>query len=265
MIEEVTAVDGAEAATPAPVVEQASTQEPATAQGEPTEPAATPARDEKGRFVPQERLNEVTRARRQAERERDHLRQELEALRSQVPQRQHQAPTEQAPTLEQFGYDAAGQAAYSAALADWVEQRSERKRTAAETQASRQKVVESFEQRASAFAQTHPDFNDRLDELSQTVRLAPEVLDVIGLSDHGPEVVYHLAQRLDVADRISRLPVHLAVAEIARLEQKVTAPKPQQTTNAPAPVPVLGGSSSAATKDPAKMSYAEYKKYRLGG
>lgn len=258
-----TAVDGAEAATPAPTepVAQASTQEPATAQGDANDP--TPARDDKGRFVPQERVNEITRARRQAERElmaERETRQRLEAELSKY-QRPPMDPNDRPPVYTDFN----DPVAHAEALTAYVERRMEARSQHTANQARQQTVEQSFEARSREFAATHPDYDAKLDDLTRTVQFNPATVEVIGLSERGPEIVYHLAQNLDVADRIARMPPHLAAAEVARIEAKLSAPKPQQTTNAPAPVPVLGGSSSAATKDPAKMSYAEYKKYRMGG
>lgn len=260
MSEETTAVDGAEAApveTPTPEVKAEETkQEPATAtdHADPTQP-----RDDKGRFVPQERVNEITRARRQAEREAQALRAELEELRRQVPRKL--SPDERPPSPQDFGNDPV---AFADALARHVEQQIERRTREQAQQQARQTVERSFESRAQEFARTVPDFDAKLDSLTSAVQFSPETVEVIGMSEHGPAVVYHLAQHLDVADRISRLPTHLAAAELARIEAKVTAPKPTATTKAPAPVPVLSGASSPS-KDPAKMSYEDYKRFRSGG
>jgi hypothetical protein len=266
MSEATPAVDGAVAATPAPteVTQATPTQESAPASGDHAEPSATPARDEKGRFVPQERLNEVTRLRRTAERERDAEREARQRLEAELAKYQRPAtdPNDRPPTLYDFNGDAA---AHARALAEYVEQRLDRKTQEQQYRSAQQEAARKFDERAAEFARTAPDFHDRLDDLARTVQLHPATVEAIGHSDHGPAIAYHLAQNLDVADRISRMPPHLAAYELARIEARITAPKPQQTTKAPDPVPVLGGASALASKDPGKMSYAEYKKFRMGG
>lgn len=262
MSDELTAVDGADAApaaeTPTPEAKADETkQEPATATDN-ADPAPAP-RDEKGRFVPQERVNEITRARREAEREAQRLRAEVEELRKHIPRQP--SPEDRPPTLHEYGNDPA---AYAAAIAEHVERRIERRTREQAEMAARQTVERSFESRAQEFARNVPDFDAKLDDLTRAVQFDQATVEVIGMSEHGPALVYHLAQHLDVADRIARLPPHLAAAELARIEAKVTAPKPTATTKAPAPVPALSGSTSP-NKDPAKMSYEDYKKYRAGG
>jgi hypothetical protein len=262
MSEEVTAVDGAQAATPAPT-EQATTQEPAPAQ-ETQEPASSDKpRDDKGRFVPQERVNEITRARREAERRAEALERELSDLRQRATQPQPQAAD--VPTPEAFNYDPV---AYGNAMAEYARRQAaaefDRRFAQREQEQSRRTLAESFEERSRAYEVVNPGYGERLESLGRTVRFAPELQEAVMASEYGPQVVDHLAQHLDVADRIARLPVHLAVAELVRLEARVSAPKPAATTRAPAPVPTLGGSSTPA-KDPAKMSYEEYKRHRMGG
>lgn len=261
MTDEVTAVDGAEAApvaeTPTPEPEaKENTQESATA----TDNAdPTPPRDDKGRFVPQERVNEITRARREAEREAQRLRAELEEVRKHIPRQL--PPEDRPPSLQDYGNDPN---AYAAAIAEHVERRIERRTREQAEQQARQTVERSFESRAQEYARTVPDFDAKLDDLTRAVQFPMETVEVIGTSEYGPAVVYHLAQHLDVADRIARLPAHLAAAELARIEAKVSAPKPTATTKAPAPVPTLSGASNPV-KDPAKMSYEDYKRHRMGG
>jgi hypothetical protein len=216
-------------------------------------------RDDKGRFVPQERVNEITRARRQAERERDELRQQLEFMRSQTPQPQQQAgipdPSELGWDLQQWGKaltENVSRTAYEQAQAQIRQE---------QQQAYEAQLLQQFEAREQAFAAQSPDYFDRVQSLMGTVTFTPAVGEILATSDHGPAVLDYLAQHLDEADRISRLPPHMAAAQIGRIEAKVSAPKAKPASNAPAPVPTLGG-GARSTKPVGEMTYEEYKAYR---
>lgn len=220
------------------------------------------ARDEKGRFVPQERVNEITRARREAERRADSLERELSNLRQQVPA-QHQPQSSQgAPKLEDYDYD---MSAFGVALTEYAVTQAQ---TQAESriqqrtqQEQAQKLQRSFEDRAVKYAAEHPEFDEAVSSLTKTVQFRPEVVETISASEHGPAVVHYLAQHLDEADDIARMPAHLAAAQIVRIESRVSATKPKPVTNAPKPTPVLGG-GAAATKDPDRMTTEEWLAWR---
>ncbi len=262
---EQTADDGAQVA---PVAQAAEGQQtPVQAQESTAEQVATPEqdkpRDDKGRFVPQERVNEITKARRDAERRAEALERELANYRQQPAQHQPQS-NDKPPSIADFGYD---MDAYSSALTQYAvaqAQRSAEERfSQQDSQRHRQQLEQQFEERSVKFAAEHPDFNDAVAELGQSVQFRPEVVEAIGLSDHGPALAYHLAKHLDEADRIARLPPHLAALQLGRIEAQITAPKPKPVTNAPNPPPTLGG-GSASKKDLAKLSYADYRKQRMG-
>lgn len=223
-------------------------------------------RDEKGRYVPQERLNEVTKARRTAERERDALRAELERERqqkaTQAPTLQDDAP----PTPEQFGYDLQEwQRATAKYYADIAAKSVDSRYREQEQRRSRQESVQQFERKAKEFAAEKPDYEDRLRELDGAIQFAPEVIDVIATSDHGPALAYHLATHLDEADRIARMSPHLAALQLGRLEAQITAPKPKPVTNAPPPTPTVSGGSTASRGIRPGMTYEQYKAARMGG
>lgn len=259
-----TALAGAEVApvenAETPQNEQANAPESTTEQVETPEQNDRP-RDDKGRFVPQERLNEVTRHRREAERRADALERELQALRQQQPA-QHQPRSNDVPSLEAFNYD---MAAWSQAMTEHVTQRTlsqaEQRLQQAEQQRTQQQIVEQFDARSREYAAANPGFDDRIADLGRNVQFHPAVVEVIGTSDHGPAVADYLATHLDEADRIARMQPHLAALHLGRIEAKVSAPKPKPVSKAPNPAPVLGG-GSAVQKDPERMSTEEWLKWR---
>lgn len=120
----------------------------------------------------------------------------------------------------------------------------------------------SYDAREREYSAKHPDYQEAYSSLQSSVRLDPAVLEVIALSDVGPGIVHHLGTHLDIADRIQRLPPHMAAAEIARIEAQVKAPKNKPVTNAPSPPPTLGSGMASAVKEPASMSDSEFAAWR---
>lgn len=265
MSDAVTAAD--DGASVAPVentaVEQddkAQVQDSTTEHGD--KPQDDKPRDERGRFVPQERVNEITRARREAERRLEAAERELATYRQQQPAQHQPRSIEKAPKLEDFDFD---QGAWAQAVIEYAathaESRVEQKLSTRSQQERQQSVQKSFEERAAKYAAEHPDFDQAVDDLGRTVRFSPEIVEAIGLSDHGPAVVHYLAQHLDEADRIARLPAHIAAVQLGRIEAQVSTPKPRPVTKAPDPAPTLGG-GAAASKDPDRMTADEWLAWR---
>lgn len=265
MSDETNAVDGANTAAP---VESEAATEVATEQQETSaapaeaEQGQEPERDEQGRFTgrkAQERINELTRARRQAERERDLYAQQLQQYQSQQQQAAPQGPKppafEDFNDLNEWGKAIAEQAARQArdVAAQEFAQRQQ--------QAQASQVFQSYEAREREYAVANPGYQDAMAALQSTVRFGPELIEVIGASDAGPAIVHYLGEHLDAADKLQRLPPHLAAAELARIEARVKAPKHKPVSKTPSPAPVLAG-GSVAQKDPEQMSTDEWLAWR---
>ena len=258
MSDETDAVDGANPA--APVENEAPEAVEQETSAAPAEAEEGQERDEKGRFKgrdAQARINELTRARRQAERERD----AAIAFAEQLRQQPQSAPSEKLPAFEDFSdFNQWGQAiAEQAALK--ARQVAAQEFAQRQQQATQQQVFGSYEVREREYAAKHPEYRDAYEQLTSSVRYGQEVLEVIADSNHGPALVHYLGEHLDEADRLQRMPPHKAAAEIARIEARITAPKNKPVSKAPTPAPVLGG-GSAAQKDPEKMTTAEWLAYR---
>lgn len=223
-------------------------------------------RDDKGRFKSgsQQRINELTRYRRDAERERDFYRQQYETLQKAQPASAPQS--EKAPTLADYNFDSdAWAAAHEQYVSKRVESIAERKFREQESQRSTQQAQQEFDRRADVFVKEHPDFHEAISSLGSTVQFSPQIVEAIAYSEHGPAVAYHLANHLDEADRIARMPAHLAAVQLGRIEALVSAPKPKPVTSAPKPSPTLSGGSVANRGIREGMSYEEYKAARSAG
>lgn len=262
MSDETHAVDGANPAAPV------STDTTAKVEGEQENTAATAEaeqgqeqeRDEQGRFKPkaQERINDLTRKWRTTERERDAL---AAQLQQQQSQRQEHSVSDKEPALEDFADINEWSRAMTAHAVKEAERRVEARFSQQTQQSSQQKLAEQFSARERDYATKHPDYIESVQGLGAVVQFSPEQLEVIGHSEHGPALVHHLANHLDEAVRIAHLPPHLAAAELARLEVRVSAPKTQPVSKAPAPVPTVGGGATV-TKDPERMSVEEWLAWR---
>jgi hypothetical protein len=103
--------------------------------------------------------------------------------------------------------------------------------------------------------------------LNPEVKLSQSVARMVATSETGADLAYHLGKNPAIAAELSELaarnPVE-AARRIGRIEAGLSLPKPRTETNAPAPISPVKG-QAAASRDPSKMSFAEFKAYREGG
>lgn len=118
----------------------------------------------------------------------------------------------------------------------------------AEREASFQTATKDYEAVVAPFA------DEELQHLSHDARMA------IVESDVGPALLYHLAKNPDEADRIADLSPTRQIAELGKLEAKVSMPA-KKTTSAPAPASTTTGGRTAS-KDLSKMTQDEYEAHR---
>jgi len=259
-----TAVDGASVAP----VETSDTLEQATAQTTTTEQVKAEetekVRDEKGRFVPQERLNEVTRARREAERGLESERTRAAQLERELEQYRTQRQPEQtqrsdAPTLEDYDFDLGK---WSAAVAEHAESKAralvESEFSTREAQRNHQSVTENFASKSEQYAKDNPTYVADLTALDEVIQFPKETLELVYGLENSPAVAHHIAKDFELADRISRMSPLNAALEIGRLEARLSAPKAKPVSNAPSPTPTIGGGAINPLKDESRMTDAEW-------
>lgn len=165
----------------------------------------------------------------------------------------------------------------SAARAIWKQdqRRAERfaKEAEKEADAARKQAEDLNKQERHALRQSFEaqveDAKSRYADYDAVAR-APDVpvsdvmADLIITSDVGPDVLYHLGQNRALAAQIAKMPLAEAARAIGRIEASLQTPKPRTETQAPTPIAPVRG-SVGATRDPAKMSFAEFKAFREGG
>lgn len=247
----------------------AETPEPVQAESSPAVNDADESAEPKPKGV-QKRIDELTRLRYDAERDRDYWRQL--ALQQQAPAKQEPAKVETpkpAPKLEEFNYD---EAAYQTALYQHVKDEAARvareevqqERTREKEQAKKQ----TFRQRETDFAKANPDYITITRDPS--LPFTRELVELAAESEKGPEVLYYLAKNRDIADRIAELSPVAAAREIGRIEARLEKPatppalpppKPA-VSQAPPPPPRLEASEPAVEADPDKMPMRDWLKWR---
>lgn len=151
-----------------------------------------------------------------------------------------------APRLEQFDYDPEK---YAAAKAEYAEKKT-REKLATEQRAnvekeSHNRLVSSWEDKASVAEAKYDDFHEVVGELQPTNAVSAAVMD----AENAGDVAYYLGKHPKEAQRIASLPPLSAVREIGKLEAKLLAeaPKPKQPSKAPAPIDPLKGTGQVAS------------------
>lgn len=227
--------------------------EAAAEEGDETEEQPAP----KPKKTAQDRINEVTRKARDAERERDYWRNA--ALNGQpAPQpkpSQQEQPRDEAPNPDDFTHGDADPN-YLVALAEHRAVTRIRKEYEAREQTQRLSASRStFDQKV---AETFPDGEpEGLAALRSLPGIRSEITDVIFSSDKGPLIAEHLGDNPSALHRLEGLPAHLVGFELAKIEAAVSAPatpSPNRVTKAPDPAPKPRGAGgqfavSADTND----------------
>ena len=83
-------------------------------------------------------------------------------------------------------------------------------------------------------------------------------------SDHAADIAYHLGKNPDLGKQMATMTEVQMARAIGRLEAQISAPKPKTVTTAPDPIAPLRGKATAS-KDPDKMTPAEYRDWREKG
>lgn len=220
-------------------------QQPTEQQEAQTEQSAQQPRDENGRFKGvQDRINELTRRRGEAEREAAYWRQLAQGKgASSAPEA---APPK--PTPDQFQ----DHNEYVEALAEFKAKEIFEKASAERAQQEAARVrATTFTERQNAFRQQAADYDDVVGNADIAVQ--PHVLDLLQDSELGPAMAYHMAKNPEVAERLNGLSPVQAAREFGKIESSLSTPAPapaapvKQPSKAPAPItPVSTGAAKPA-------------------
>lgn len=194
----------------------------------------------------QERINEITRKRREAEREAEYWRQKaLEKETEEQPKIPNGRPL-------QSNFDTVEE--YEDALIEWHDQRKADKIKVAEEAKARNEMVKKFNDSAKEMRAAHDDF----DEVIEAPIFTDTMRKTIFAMDTGPMVAYHLGSNPDIADTIKTLSPERQIYEIYKLETSLKlAQKKKTTTSAPEPITPVGDTGGMEIS-PDKMSIDEW-------
>jgi hypothetical protein len=141
--------------------------------------------------------------------------------------------------------------------------------------AQAQEAVNAFVDRRDAYFEAHPEIEEALSK--SEIDFPDAGMQYIVESEKGMELMAHVLQNPDVAERLSKLSPNRVIAELGKLEARLEdaakpkdAPKgdpaPQNTrqvSRAPAPIqPLSGDAATVAHKDPSQMTFQELRALR---
>lgn len=208
----------------------------------------------------QKRIDELTRKRREAERDREYWR---EQAMKKEPEKPAEAVEEPLKTLADFDYDeSAYQQHLFAKASEKAVSEAQKVLKAEQSQQTAQQKIAAFRSKENEFAKSVDDYMDvaRSDSLPVTQAMA----DVVTEMENGPEVLYYLGKNPDLADEIAHLPPLAAARELGRIEARMQAQDKEgkKVSEAPKPTPKIAAAEPAISKSVDDMSQKEFNEYR---
>ncbi len=166
---------------------------------------------------------------------------------------------------------------YSKFLTDtaaWAGRQEAKKAMATEREAAKKAQAQGQHDRAQAershkaaelFATGEDAYEDFVEVASSNMPVTDVMSDAIMDMESGHEVLYHLGNNPEEAERISKLRPVSQVRELTKLEAKIAAPKPRpapkKTTSATEPIKSVKAGGSPRKIDPDSMSTEEYMRH----
>jgi len=225
-------------------------------------------------------IDKLKRENREMRRSNGELEARLQALESQFPKKDPDAR----PTREEFDFD---EDKFQEANEKWLIKQAQKsfaeEQKASSAQAEHQKTFDRYISRATEFAEKHPDFEE---VVGGGMTLPAEFQLAIMAHESGPEIAYYLGTHDDEAFSLINTRAGYEKHALDRLASRIKSAQTQQpsnegnpavaainalagvqttkstpTSNAPAPVPSLGGRSTIEP-DEESMSDEEWFKRR---
>ena len=233
----------------------------------------------------EKRFSELTKQREEARKEAQREREAREALEARLKALEQSSQPQKAsvePEDEPQPHQFSDAFEYAKALAEFTAEKAlrERDRQEAERKSNeeRQKVLQDWAKRVEAAKAELPDFDDMV--ASSDVVVTDPVRDAILESDVGPQILYHLAENPEVAEKLASMSIPAALRQLGKLEAKLEKAVEEQPekpskpvvkkSNAPEPIKPLRA-ASAATDIPVDSdgqfhgTYQQWKAARLAG
>lgn len=197
----------------------------------------------------QERINALTRDKREAERRAEAAERREAELRAKLKE----------PDPAQFDDVSKLNAAQVNHTLDQRE--ADRLKREAETASKEAKAarIEAWQERLSVFKETATDW----DAVALSAPITDAVAEDITSLEEGPQIAYYLGKHPAQARALNNLSQRERDRELGRLAGMLTQAPPRRTTTAPTPVDAVAGKGAqTSTPDPGKMSMSEYVAWR---
>jgi hypothetical protein len=166
-------------------------------------------------------------------------------------------PSNGEPSRDAFDTDAE----YEDAVVDYRIEQKVSKAVAKQLQKEQtEKTVETWEQRKNAAKKEMPDYDEVMQE--STTRLSPAMEEAILSSENGAHLAYYLAKNPKKAAEIFKLSPSETGRMIGIIEATLKPQSRKGVSGAPPPVNPVAGNRGVSTKDPEKMSMAEFAAWR---
>lgn len=208
----------------------------------------------------QKRIDELTRKRREAERNSEYWRDQ--AMKKE-PVKSVETVEEPLKSLQDFDYD---EGKYQQHLFDKARHGAvdEARRVLGEEQKKQtsNRKASDFRGREAEFSKSVDDYQDVA--RSRDLPISQVMADVVTEMESGPEVLYYLGKNPNLADEISQLSPLSTARELGRIEAKLQLQekKGETVSKAPKPTPKIAASDPAITKNIDDMSQVEFNAMR---
>jgi len=233
--------------------DQAETANAAETEGEDGDKAegAEDAEDDKPKRKPRrsarERIAELTRQKREAE--------------SRARQLEKELAEKKPPRPEDFDDDAAYEEARDEYRFRRMRAREDRETAQTASRQIEQETAQDFLSHVETFKREAPDF----EEVAYKAPISDDLAGAIArMGEDGPRVAYALGKDHDLARELSDLDPYSAAIELGRLAATPRRPQRKVASKAPPPVKPATEGGGPTTPDPEKMSYDDYRRWRMG-
>ncbi|MBL4869825.1 MAG: hypothetical protein JKX72_02600 [Robiginitomaculum sp.] len=194
----------------------------------------------------QKRINKVTADKYNEKRRADDLQRQLDDMQAKPKE------AGAAPKLEDFDHD---EGLFNTALIDHKVSQAVQAQVAEQnkqtSQANAQDAAKAFNDKVVEFGKD--DFHD---VAAKIPALDPGLVAELMSSKEGVEMIYHLGEHLDVADKIANMRPLQAMAELSRISSNMYAKKDVKTSAAPDPIePLSSGGSISKESGPEGATY----------
>lgn len=212
----------------------------------------------------QKRINELTRERRQAERDRDYWRR---VATGEVPKQEPVPQAAAEPNPKDFTDNAAYWRAVARHEAMQVQVQVQEQAKQQQTQKQQQERVEQFLTADEAFAESNPDYRGAAEiQYDPDFPITEGMAEAVFESEIGPQLLHYLDTHRDEAAQIVQMSPARAIAALGRIEERLAVPRqttaPKKPVTQAPPPPPSAKPKAKVSKDPSDMSMTEYVAWR---